>query len=1220
MLTKTNPMKKFYPSLIFFLSFLLVAMPDAVWAQPCSGLQFTSVGLESRCTSTGSIVVTASGGSGNYNYKAVGPLTTPFTSSSTITGLRPGFYQVVVKDVVSGCETARDSVEVTGTYSDPRFGLNKTNVSCLGNDGTITANSLQFGRNPFTYSIIAPSPAGVGLTNKTGAFVNLVAGEYYIQLRDSCGGIQVRRATVEAYSWWFESVTVTKVGCDSASALIVLKDNKGNASNSGTSFNEFLYGVVRAAGDTSWYPTGSFRFFLGKRRSVTIIAKDACGIIHTSIWNVPPSLIPSGGSVNIGSYACNLFSANIAGTQNLTAPQYCLYNNTNTLVKCNSTGIFDNLAYGSYCIQIRDACYDTTITRCFSAARRPPAIGTVVAISAQTCASFTASIQGQTNLTTPTYCLYNNANSLISCNNTGVFPNLRYGSYCIKTQDQCTDTIITRCFTAARPVPVLNTPAISGSTCGTFNVTGSGTGLNNPLFCIYNSAGVLIRCDSTGTFTGLPHGSYCMRAISCGDTTASRCFSSGPPVPSVAAAVQISNRTCTSFSAAITGGVNLTAPRYCLFDSRNVQVSCNNTGIFSNLNYGSYCIQVKDSCTDSTIVRCFTAARAIPTINSTIEQSNSTCSTFTARVTGTNLTAPQYCLYNSRNQLVRCNTTGIFDSLPYDRYCVNVDDACGESFRICQRFAPLGGITLSSSKSCSVGKANINVQFLNGSSPYTVTITHPNGSTAFTQTTTSNPVTALLPALPSGLSYKILGRDACGRFDTASIIPDATLVTKSITAVSKCPSSMWANGSGDLSVNTTTNLYTFRPGIIKKNGSSFTRSYSSNSGNNYLFNDLEPATYIIEYTLASCNVKMYDTFALQPYRYPTQGQSAIYQCDNSNFSLGADVSGGASPYAYQIIGSMPDTPGIATPLQTSPIFNINNGTKYSLVRLRTIDGCGNATLSDLSVLPLQNMSITASRQCYYDEVTLSVQPVANATYEWYKKREARDSTLVGTEASYTIPFFEQEHTATYVNKVTVNNGCLKRLSTFNLVENCDRVVLPGTISLTGKKEAHLNQLRWTVADERDIEIYSIELRTANAAAYKVLGNRQSTKATLGSDYTFTHPNPDAGNNLYRLKILYKNGKVSYSNIIRLTNEAAKNIVFPNPANDVVSISIRGEQLSDYDVYVMSTGGQVLYETHLKGILYTTLPYKRKNLPPGLYLIRIKNNTTGVSEYHKVIFR
>src|SRR5205085_3907980 len=123
--------------------------------------------------------------------------------------------------------------------------------------------------------------------------------------------------------------------------------------------------------------------------------------------------------------------------------------------------------------------------------------------------------------------------------------------------------------------------------------------------------------------------------------------------------VQITNPNCLGFTASITGQTNLTNPQYCLYDNNNNQISCNATGTFLNIPYGSYCIKIHDGCMDTTISRCFTQLQTIPSVNATMQASNLSCSTLTITVTGTNLTNPQYCLYNSVNALVICNYTGV---------------------------------------------------------------------------------------------------------------------------------------------------------------------------------------------------------------------------------------------------------------------------------------------------------------------------------------------------------------------------------------------------------------------------------------------------------------------------------------------------------------------------------------------------------------------------------
>ncbi len=1339
--------------------------------------------MESRCTSTGSISVSVTGGSGSYSYKVTGPVTTPFTSSSNITGLQAGYYTIIVKDVTYNCTRSVDSVVVPGTYQDPRFLLTKVNSGCAANDGSIQMVNQQFGRSPFSYSIISPSPSNIGQTNTSGNFTGLTPGEYFIQLRDSCGGIQVRIVTIDAYIWWFDASGVTKIGCDSADAFINLRNNRGEVS-SDPGFANYTYGVIITPGDTIWSNNNSFRFKIGNKRSVKLIARDNCGNFQTVVWNLPANIKPLVGSIAIDNFSCSFFRATVTGQQNLTSPQYCLLNAANTILQCNTTGVFNNIAYGSYCITTTDACYDTTInrcfisqkatpavantvnqtnktcstftasitgqqnlilpyyclynasnvlircdstgvftnlsygsycitvkngcadtiiSRCFSATPPIPALGQNVSISNKTCSTFRATASGQLNLTNPQYCLYDSVNALVACNTTGIFSNLSYAAYCMKVTDGCIDTTITRCFTATPPVPnvstlvsiasqgcskfragitgqtnltnpqyclydtsgnqiICNTTGVfdslayrayciritdvcydttiircfdaikplpslvsatmSGSNCTSFNVTASGTNLFSPQYCLYDSTGVLVTCNSTGIFNGLNHGRYCVKAITpCNDTTNTVCFTSAPPIGTVAASVQISNKICTGFTATITGQLNLTNPQYELYNAQGILVSTNSTGIFTNIPYGAYCIKTQDGCLNTTVVRCFSQARAIPTLNGTLSQTNSTCSTFTARATGSNLTNPQYCIYDNANKLVVCNATGIFDNLAYGRYCVTVTDGCVDtSITVCRTFTAVRDINLTTSKSCNIGFANVNVNFLSGFGPFTVNIYKPNGSLFSNLSSNSNPVTTELPALPAGQQYKIIGIDICAQKDTAFITPDASLITKSISRSNKCPSALWANGSGDLSVTASSNIYSVLPSIIKKNGAAFVMSHSFQSVNTFTFSDLEPATYIVKYTLQTCNTAVYDTISIDPYSYPTQGQSALYVCDNNSFSLSGNVRGGISPYTFAIIGSQPSNPSIISSPQNSPVFNINNGAIYSLIRLRTVDACGNATLADVSVLPLEYISITASQTCFYQDVSLSVPSIPNATYQWYKKTAPTDSVLLTTDSTYNLPFFLPEQVAEYICKINVNSGCLVRLASYTLNGNCGQVFLPLQTKLQGEIKQGRNQLTWNVTNDKDIYTYVIERRSAMAEKYYAIGNLAAKQSTGQSLYEFIDYNPLAESNTYRLRIVDKYSRSHFSNIVRLQKSSGQIAVYPNPVKNVLYISLSAEKPTDYGMELMDINGRLIDKTEYKNITQTIISYRRKlTIPKGMYLLRLTNRITNKIDTHRVSF-
>ena len=1217
-------MKKVLPLYVHSLLWLMavVFMAQRAVAQSCT-VQFTYTTSESRCMATGSIAIKATGGSGYYNYKVEGPVTSPFTSSNTITGLPAGTYKVTVKDVDKNCEVIKEGVVVAGSYSDPRFELVKTDVSCRGNDGSIAVNGQQYGRSPFSYTLISPSPSNVGMSNSTGSFSNLIAGTYYVQLQDSCGGIQVRNITIDNYTWKFDTYTVTRSDCQNASAVVNLTDSRGNTNATGTAFNGFQYGVVLKAGDTTWYSNRSFSFVLANYRSANIVVKDPCSTVKSVTWNLPSAEKPTMSStVGISNQACTTFTAAITGQQNLTSPNYCLYDNNNNLITCNTTGTFSNLTYGSYCIKVKDNCYDTTISRCFTAKHATPAISSTVTISNRSCTTFTATVTGQTNLTNPTYCLYDASHTSLGCNATGVFNNVPYGAYTIEVKDGCVDTTIVRSVSANRLAPVLSTVTMNGYGCTTFNATASGSNLINPQYCLYDKNGNQIACNTTGVFTGLPYGQYCMKATtSCGETSNSVCFTGSRPKPAVAASVQISNAVCTGFTATVTGQTNLTNPQYCLYNSANTQLQCNTTGVFTNIAYGSYCIKITDGCYDTTISRCFSQARAVPSVNATMTLSNTTCSTLTATVTGTNLTNPQYSLYNASNKLIATNTTGVFTNLAYGSYCAQVKDGCVDTtMKVCQTFTVSKNMTVTATKTCSLTATTLQVSFANAYGPYTITVYNPDGSVASTVSTSSSTTQiANLPALAAGEQYQVVSTDHCGNKETITVTPAITAITKSATILFKCPSADFQDGSGDIRVTCSSNLYNVTPSIIKKDGYVFSKAYSF-SNNVYTFTDLGTGTYIIQYALQNCTVKLYDTVTVTPYVYPKQDQSTIYQCDNNGFSVGSAVYGGIGPYQYEIIGSMPESPSIIAPKQSSPVFTINNGNAYSLIRLRSTDACGNAALSDASVLPLQNIIITSNTQCLYNEVTLSVDSIPNTQYQWYRKRTDTDSLLVGNSRNYTLPFLEQEQTGTYVCKMSVNNDCLVRLSYFTLTGDCGEEFLSLVTRLTGKNKAAVNELDWENKNQLHVVDYVVERKAVADNSFRPIGKIGATKGVSAAAYQFLDRDLTAGTSIYRIKSVYTNGKVIYSNMVRLNAGDNRLFVYPNPAKGTLHISIQNDTPANYEIALYNAAGQTIYQQSLTNVTTTSVTYNRGTMvKSGLYLLKVTNTTTGISQAYKVLF-
>ncbi|MFT3681583.1 MAG: T9SS type A sorting domain-containing protein [Ferruginibacter sp.] len=1223
-------MKKLYLLLQAALCACFLFLTQISTAQDCSSLSATAIGYESRCASTGSIKVFAGGGTGAYKYKVLGPITSNFTSIDSITGLPPGTYMVQVNDIISNCTFTIEEVVIDGNYQDPRFTLTKADVSCdNGDNATITAGGVQYGRPPFTFTIVAPSPMGVGTANSTGIFNNLKAGDYSIRLTDSCGGIQTRQITVNNYTWAINAYPFTKNSCDEVSGYIRVTDSKGNVSTAG-GIPGFMYGVVRFAGDTTWSADPNFTFNPNGSTQLGIVVKDGCNKIKkaSTVVSFTPSV---GNAVNTYNTNCNSFSAAITDVKNFYNAEFCLYDSANILITCNGTGVFNNLAYGSYCIAAHDSCSDVTITRCFTERAPALSVDNIVMISNRTCNNFTATITGKRGLTSPTFCLYDATDVLQDCNTDGIFTNLLYGSYCIKITDGCIDTTITRCFTTVRPRPSVPDQITPGyANCNNFGVVIRGDSLSNPRFCLIDSLGVELICNNTGVFDSIPFGSYCVNIYdSCYDTTIVRCFGIYNGYIENDIQVHTDNKTCSTFSVTAVSA-NIIHGQYCLYNAADSLIACNNFGVFDSLAYGAYCIKIHNDCPDTTFISCFTEMPPVPQVDASVTVSNKNCGGFSAAVSGQqNLTDPQYCLYNAADSLLYCNTTGIFDTLAYGSYCIKVTNSCYDTTitRCFSASASPIDIALQLKKSCAYGYAKFTFTLTDAALPVVLKIYDTLGN-IFLSRSYNNSIIDIdsIPELTGSNKYKVVVLDNCGGTDSLETGAVASRLTHSANVVNKCPSATWLNGSGNIQATASTNMGSLSVKIIKRNGTAYSPYLNpgTTSGGVYTFNDLGPGTYIVRYKASDgCNKYLYDTVTIQNYQYPSLDRTTVYQCDADGFTVSAAVDFGVGPFAYEIIGSSPASPSIITSPQSSPIFNINNGTSYTLIRLRVLDACGNASLEDASVLPLADNMITATFNCFQMPTTLSIDSVAGATYTWYKKESinSTDSILVGDGTDVFIPTLLPTDTGIYSVHISVNSGCIKR-SYFHRLSGACFTYLPVVLKdLSGKWVNDKAVLEWSIANGEGLRRIIIEKKTGNGHFIQAGSITDIINSSSLQRYQFIDRLP-GGENYYRLKLFYDNG-YSYSNTARIAaaQKTAGMTVYPNPVNDFINVQFKYQAGHQYKINLLNIVNQSVREIQVaensNGVFKLT---RDKNMGRGIYILRLADTGTGEIYTQKLIFK
>ena len=169
-------------------------------------------------------------------------------------------------------------------------------------------------------------------------------------------------------------------------------------------------------------------------------------------------------------------------------------------------------------------------------------------------------------------------------------------------------------------------------------------------------------------------------------------------------------------------------------------------------------------------------------------------------------------------------------------------------------------------------------------------------------------------------------------------------------------------------------------------------------------------------------------------------------------------------------------------------------------------------------------------------------------------------------------------------------------------------VLPLTlINFTGSKTSNGNLIQWQTANEINTKSFELERQWAinNGQWAKING-----QAAVGSGAN-VYNNVDAdkldGTILYRLKMIDVDGRFTYSNIIKLTNQLIdQSTVYPNPVTDKATLQIGDRKLLKTEANMIDSNGRIIKTILIKNIFEII---DMGGLPSGLYLLKMANGSS-----------
>lgn len=187
-------------------------------------------------------------------------------------------------------------------------------------------------------------------------------------------------------------------------------------------------------------------------------------------------------------------------------------------------------------------------------------------------------------------------------------------------------------------------------------------------------------------------------------------------------------------------------------------------------------------------------------------------------------------------------------------------------------------------------------------------------------------------------------------------------------------------------------------------------------------------------------------------------------------------------------------------------------------------------------------------------------------------------------------------------------------------------VLPVELTtFTGYNNGSVNVLNWTTASESNSLKFEVE-KSLDAVNFEYIGERPAAgNSNTPRSYTLDDPHPVLGNNYYRLKIIDRDGKFKYSDIVVIKvnelNTAADGIVsvYPNPTNDKLNIVYQSSIEQSVHLNVYNPIGQSLFsDGYNMNAGLNTIVLNVQPLAKGMYILDMQSMGSGTKYQSKFV--
>jgi len=177
------------------------------------------------------------------------------------------------------------------------------------------------------------------------------------------------------------------------------------------------------------------------------------------------------------------------------------------------------------------------------------------------------------------------------------------------------------------------------------------------------------------------------------------------------------------------------------------------------------------------------------------------------------------------------------------------------------------------------------------------------------------------------------------------------------------------------------------------------------------------------------------------------------------------------------------------------------------------------------------------------------------------------------------------------------------------------IILNGTVllpldltSFSAEKNNNTVKLIWQTAMENNTAYFDIEKSNDGRTFYSFQKVMAAGFSNSIKNYTTTDISPLYGNGYYRLKMVDKDGRINYSNIVvvKMYDKTGGVNIFPNPVQNELQLQIPSDKKEMVTIQIEDAAGKILQTRTLElnaATIYTSL--NTSLLVPGMYLLNVK---------------